>query len=38
VDPVELIYQLSKQPPWLLLSLVAGASFAVGLILGIRLR
>lgn len=38
MDPVELIYQLSKQPDWLLLSLLVGASFAAGLLCGIRLR
>jgi hypothetical protein len=38
MDPVELIYQLSKQPDWLRTALCSGAAFAVGLILGIRLR
>lgn len=38
IDPVELIYQLSKQPAWLVTTLCSGATFALGLVFGIRLR
>jgi hypothetical protein len=38
VDPVELIYQLSKVPDWLRVLTVFGAGISLGLIFGIRLR